>query len=326
MSFRLERIRNPSCGFLPRGRRFPMIDELIPHLPCVECRSPKLAARHSAGREPAVHCDGCGAKFSVTDGILRMVPRDSALRRPHDQPEQALALDDGMQAAYWEDDGHGFRPPDDPVVQFFASQRWRYLSSRVDLSTARTALDVGCGDGFSTLYAPPHFKVTACDGSLTMLRRHRGSRRLQVDAFRLPFRDRSFDLVFCWELLHHVSQPHEVLAEMARVSNQWVIVCEPNPLNPAQFAFSWYDRAHRWVLRFSKRYLRDQARIAGLQVEHFARCGWIFPNKTPAWMFRMVKRLPYRLPLLGITSCMIARRDGALPAERHSAGQAGRAA
>jgi SAM-dependent methyltransferase len=303
-----------------------MIDELIPILQCVECRSPNVARTFSPTQEPAIRCADCRATYPIADGILRMVPRNSALRSSQNREEQSLTLDDGLQAAYWEDESHGFRPPEHPIVRFFASQRWRYLARQMDLSSVQTALDVGCGDGFSSLYAPPHLQVTACDGSLTMLRRHRGARRLQVDAFQLPFRDRSFDLVFCWELLHHVSQPHEVLSEMARVSKRWVIVCEPNPLNPAQFGFAWYDRAHRWVLRFSERYLRKQAKTAGLRVERFARCGWIFPNKTPWGMFDLVKHLPYRLPLLGITSCLIARREDALPAERLSTEPTERAA
>jgi SAM-dependent methyltransferase len=151
--------------------------------------------------------------------------------------------------------------------------------------------------------------VTAIDGYVSFDPRNRARRRLQADAFRLPFRDKAFDLVFCWELLHHVSQPQQVLAEMARVARRWAVVCEPNPWNPAQFAFALCDRPHRWVLRFSHRYLQEQAVAAGLDVVHFARCGWIFPNKTPAWMFRVLKHLPYRLPLIGISSCLVARCD-----------------
>jgi SAM-dependent methyltransferase len=206
-------------------------------------------------------------------------------------------------------------------VRYFAEQRWKYLGSKIDLTELRTGLDVGCGDGFSTLYAPGHLQLTACDGSLTMLRRHPGARRLQADAFRLPFRDNSFDLVFAWELLHHVSEPHRVLAEMARVSRKWVINCEPNPLNPAQFLFAWYDPAHRWVLRFSRRFMVRQAAQAGLRVTHFSRGGCLFPNKTPQLAFSVLKWVPYRIPILGISNCLIAEKTQAvapireLPAE-----------
>ncbi|NQU22877.1 MAG: class I SAM-dependent methyltransferase [Candidatus Nealsonbacteria bacterium] len=282
--------------------------EDISDLRCVECLSTHLHRSCVAGAPDTkrLRCASCGAEFPVVDGIVRMVPRDSALRA-EETAAPAAELDDSLQAEYWEDDGHGFRSPQDPIVRCFAEQRWRYLASRFDVASVRTALDVGCGDGFSTLYAPKHVAVTACDGSLTMLRRHQGDRRLQVDAFRLPFQDRSFDLVFAWELLHHVSEPHRVLAEMGRVSRRWVIACEPNPVNPAQHLFARLDPAHRWVLRFSKRYMLSQAAAASLEVTHFSRGGCLFPNKTPRAIFPLLRRVPYRIPLVGITNCMIAR-------------------
>jgi SAM-dependent methyltransferase len=233
-----------------------------------------------------------------------MLPRTSILRTK--VQERPLVIDDALQAHYWEDQSHAFRPPEHAIVRFFAQQRWRYLERQLDLSGIKTALDVGCGDGFSTRYAPSHMRVVACDGSLTMLSRHTGGERIQADAFCLPFRDASFDMVFVWELLHHVSAPHRVLSEMARVSRRWVVCFEPNPLNIAQFLFALADRAHRWVLRFSRKFMVDQAREAGLQVIHFARGGCLFPNKTPQWLFPFLRLFPYRLPLIGISNCLIA--------------------
>ena len=38
------------------------------------------------------------------------------------------------------------------MVAVFGRQRVDYLSRQVDLSGVATAVDVGCGDGFSTFY------------------------------------------------------------------------------------------------------------------------------------------------------------------------------
>lgn len=264
----------------------------------------ELHPRENGASPTALVCESCGASFPIDDGVVRMVPRGSPLLQ-----ESTSAKDgDELQAKYWQTDAHGFRPPDHPIVRGFAEQRWRYIARHLDVGQVETALDVGCGDGFSTRYAPPHLRITACDGSMTMLRRHTGFRRFQADAFVLPFRDRTFDLVYAWELLHHVSEPHRVLAEMARVSRRYVVSCEPNPLNPAQAAFALYDPAHRWVLRFRRRYMREHFGRAGLAIRHIARGGWVFPNKTPEWMYRTVRRLPYRLPLLGISSVVVAEK------------------
>ena len=55
-----------------------------------------------------------------------------------------------------------------------------------------------------------------------------------ADAARLPFADASFASVFVRDLLHHVPQPLEVVAELVRVLRPGGRICllEPNGLNP----------------------------------------------------------------------------------------------
>jgi ubiquinone/menaquinone biosynthesis C-methylase UbiE len=48
-----------------------------------------------------------------------------------------------------------------------------------------------------------------------------------ADAERLPFRDRSFDLVYVHDGLHHLERPEAALAEMTRVARRAVSVTEP---------------------------------------------------------------------------------------------------
>ena len=42
--------------------------------------------------------------------------------------------------------------------------------------------------------------------------------RVRCSATDLPFPDRSFDVVTCWELLHHLDDPVAALREMWRVA------------------------------------------------------------------------------------------------------------
>lgn len=224
--------------------------------------------------------------------------------------------DDEAQQAYWEDE-HGHRGYDHPVVAAFARQRVAEVFCRwLDLGEVRTALDVACGDGFSTWYVGEHVaEVHGIDRSGRMLRRHPmfGTDRLvQGDVRELPFDDGRFDLVYAWEALHHVSNPQDVLAEMARVSRRYVLVAEPNRRNPAQLAFALADREHRWVLRYSLAYMRRVFARAGLHVLKAAAGGWIFPNKTPRWLLPALRRLPYWCPL-GITNWVLGIRREAEP-------------
>jgi ubiquinone/menaquinone biosynthesis C-methylase UbiE len=221
------------------------------------------------------------------------------------------STNDDRQKVYWEA-GHKFRSYDHPVVEFFAKQRVEQLARRLPLAQIQNALDVGCGDGFSSFYMSRRIpELWAVDRSNRMLRRHPllGSGRVfSCDAFRLPFRDNSFDLVYCWELLHHVSNPQSVLREMIRVSRKYVVAAEPNRNNPFQFGFALWDREHRWVLRFSLGYMRRLFASAGLQIERAFCGGCIFPNMTPIWLFPLLRRVPYRVPLVGISNWVLAKK------------------
>jgi ubiquinone/menaquinone biosynthesis C-methylase UbiE len=53
--------------------------------------------------------------------------------------------------------------------------------------------------------------------------------KAQWSALELPFNDKSFDVVFCSNLLHHLAAPLIAVKEMARVSKSYVIAqCDPH--------------------------------------------------------------------------------------------------
>ena len=120
------------------------------------------------------------------------------------------------------------------------------------------------------------------------------------DAYRLPFESGSFELVYCWELLHHLAEPAQALAEMARVASRCVLLCEPNRLNPAMAAFGLALPVERGLLRFDAFRLRRFLLGLGLHRIRSETGGWFTPNRTPLRLARTLATLPYRLPLLGL--------------------------
>ena len=213
---------------------------------------------------------------------------------------------------YWEN-LPSIRAYDHPVVRFFALQRISYICRWLNLDTIKNALDVGCGNGISTYYMHKHIPdITCIDISHYLLSLHplADTKKTCVvaDASRLPFPDNSFDFVYGWEVLHHLLEPQKVVSEMARVSRRYVLISETNPANPVQFAYSFIDKEHRRVREHTLTFLKGLFAAAKLEVAYSGSGGWIFPHRTPLWLFRILRRFPYSF-MLGISNWVLGKKD-----------------
>lgn len=152
-------------------------------------------------------------------------------------------------------------------------------------------MDVGCGNGIFTLrFANAGARVTGLDYSRNLLGQNTHSHLVCGDATSLPFRDRSFEVVFEANVLHHVQDRDQVIREMARTGRRYVILLEPNRYNPLMFAFSLLVRAERGVLKSCLSRLQTEANRCGLRVTQMVSTGMISQNNTPAAVVPMLKR------------------------------------
>lgn len=89
-------------------------------------------------------------------------------------------------------------------------------------------LDAPCGAGRLQPMLAQHGRYVGLDVSRSMLGACAGADPLAQGAVEhLPFADRSFELVVCCRLLHHLadgSQLDAVVRELVRVSAGWVVV------------------------------------------------------------------------------------------------------
>lgn len=86
------------------------------------------------------------------------------------------------------------------------------------------ALDFGCGDGWFAHTIRDRClagQVTAVD-----VQRRPGSlvEPLIYEGQKLPFADRSFELTYAIDVLHHCHQPREQLRELARCSRRFLLI------------------------------------------------------------------------------------------------------
>lgn len=94
-------------------------------------------------------------------------------------------------------------------------------------------LDIGCGDGlFLSMCKEKGMEAQGVDFSDVAIAhcKERGLKAQQVNIASgiLPFADKKFSTVVALDVLEHVYDPAPLLAEMKRISSQYVIIGVPN--------------------------------------------------------------------------------------------------
>lgn len=94
-------------------------------------------------------------------------------------------------------------------------------------------LEIGAGDGFSSrliINALRPRRYVATDLSTKGVKKIKklGIETSANDATSLGFQDNSFDMVCCFNVMHHVDNPAKMAQEMLRASRKYFLLCEAN--------------------------------------------------------------------------------------------------
>jgi SAM-dependent methyltransferase len=137
---------------------------------------------------------------------------------------------------------------------------------------ARRFLDIGCGTGLALQAVERGFPGVATAGSDARLeglayaaRRLRATEFLQMDARRIPFRD-EFDVIGAFDVLEHIDEDEEVLAEMFRATRPGGGILLTVPQH--RFLWSVVDDYSRHRRRYARRDLVAKVRRAGFRLLH----------------------------------------------------------
>ncbi len=122
-----------------------------------------------------------------------------------------------------------------PISRFFLNNFYNVLLSELEILKPESILDAGCGEGFTLAkikkakigkklegieYFDEAIKIgKAINPDITIKK---------ADIYKLPYKDNSFDLVICTEVLEHLETPEKALKELKRVSKKYVILTVPN--------------------------------------------------------------------------------------------------
>ncbi|MBI5711646.1 MAG: methyltransferase domain-containing protein [Candidatus Eisenbacteria bacterium] len=149
-------------------------------------------------------------------------------------------------------------------------------------SPARRVLVVGCGDGSEVAHIAGATGATTIGLDLGVDARARrpGIHLLRADARRLPFRDGTFDALYCYHVLEHVPGPQHAVAESRRVlaSSGMGFFGTPNRSRLAGYlggrATTWEKvkwNLADWGKRFAGRWSNEQGAHAGFTGRELAR-------------------------------------------------------
>lgn len=102
-----------------------------------------------------------------------------------------------------------------PFQRAWQRRRFRVVTGMTGMYSGSHVLDVGCGSSM----IPISLDSVGVDIQHNKLRylRQFGNRVARASAFNLPFRDGAFGCVICSEVLEHLPDDRQVIAELARV-------------------------------------------------------------------------------------------------------------
>lgn len=143
-----------------------------------------------------------------------------------------------------------------------------------------SAIDFGSGDGFfcqQLMQAGAVKRISPVD---VVERQHSFVRPQLYDGRRLPFDDRSVDLAYAVDVLHHCPDPLAALADLARTTQRWLLLKDHNchgPLGHTALAVLDELGNRRFGIPSPGRYQRDWAWAAWIESNGFRRVHWLHP-------------------------------------------------
>lgn len=153
----------------------------------------------------------------------------------------------------------------------------------IDLSgkKPRKVLDVGCASGWFLSKIKERYPKAECTGIDVYKKAidygreiYKDLKLLSVDAHDLPFRESSFDLIICTEVLEHVENPEKVLSEIKRLlTPKGIAIIEMDSGN-FLFRIIWYwwtnTRNGAWkdahIHKFNTHILEEKINKSGFKI------------------------------------------------------------
>jgi ubiquinone/menaquinone biosynthesis C-methylase UbiE len=128
------------------------------------------------------------------------------------------------------------------IYNLIKKYRIRYVSRLLD-EKSKTLLDIGCQDFYLYDLIKNRYDIVLADI-------HPANRQVKKeDVQKLGFKDKSFDIVLCQEVLEHVPDPVKAISELKRVAKNQLIITVPNEPFFTLYRFLYWEDEHLWAIR-----------------------------------------------------------------------------
>jgi len=122
-----------------------------------------------------------------------------------------------------------------PIQRYLIDNFYEEFFKMIKRANPEKILDVGCGEGV-TLNRIKQMKigkklegVDNFDEAIKIGKETFPDLTLKkADIYDLPYKDNSFDMVLCNEVLEHLEKPQHAIKELMRVSNRYLLLSVPN--------------------------------------------------------------------------------------------------
>ncbi|WP_162247723.1 class I SAM-dependent methyltransferase [Pelomonas sp. Root1237] len=149
-----------------------------------------------------------------------------------------------------------------------------------DSSPVNQALDFGAGDGFFAANLPQLTAIEQVTPIDVVERISSWVKPMLYDGGRLPFDDRSFDLCYAIDVLHHCPDPLAALAEMMRCTRRYLLIKDHNhngPLGRVVLAVLDELGNRRFGIPSPQHYQQRWAWVDWIESQGFVRRHWSHP-------------------------------------------------
>ncbi|MDP7115612.1 MAG: class I SAM-dependent methyltransferase [Candidatus Woesearchaeota archaeon] len=128
------------------------------------------------------------------------------------------------------------------LYNLIRNYRWNWVKKTIN-KNSKSILDIGCYDlFFSNNLKKMGYEVTSVD----LEPRKKEIQKQSIE--NLTYKDNSFDITLCLEVLEHTKDPVKAISELKRVAKNQLIISVPYEPFFTLFRFLTWEKTHLWAI------------------------------------------------------------------------------